>query len=94
MDAFLFEVRHLFSGQPCALFCKPKDPQSRFSAKLASKVLDGTPCRPGSIDICIDGKCQVEYNNEFTQVRNVMLLIGAANTKICHGFACLQTNPS
>ncbi|XP_078378045.1 A disintegrin and metalloproteinase with thrombospondin motifs 19-like [Oculina patagonica] len=45
-------------GQPCSLFCKPKDPQYRFSAKLASKVIDGTPCRPGSIDICIDGRCQ------------------------------------
>lgn len=66
-----FEIRQLcffplflripFSGQPCSLFCKPKDPQYRFSAKLASKVIDGTPCRPGSIDICIDGRCQVTY---------------------------------
>lgn len=46
-------------GQPCSLFCKPKDPQYRFSAKLASKVIDGTSCSSGSIDICIDGRCQV-----------------------------------
>lgn len=45
-------------GQPCSLFCKPKDPQYRFSAKLASKVIDGTSCSSGSIDICIDGRCQ------------------------------------
>ncbi|CAH3196092.1 unnamed protein product, partial [Porites evermanni] len=45
-------------GHPCSLFCKPKNPRYRFSAKLASKVIDGTPCRPGSVDICVNGRCQ------------------------------------
>lgn len=61
-------------GQPCSLFCKPKDPRSRFSAKLASKVIDGTPCRPGSIDICIDGRCQVSYNSRSSVVRKTQIL--------------------
>lgn len=28
-------------------------------AKLAPKVKDGTRCRPGSLDMCVDGKCLV-----------------------------------
>ena len=48
------------TGHPCSLFCKPKNPRYRFSAKLASKVIDGTPCRPGSVDICVNGRCQVK----------------------------------
>lgn len=27
--------------------------------RLSDKVHDGTRCRPGSLDMCIDGKCQV-----------------------------------
>lgn len=28
-------------------------------AVLAARVSDGTRCRPGSLDMCIDGRCQV-----------------------------------
>lgn len=31
-------------------------------AQLAKRVQDGTRCRPGSLDICIQGKCQVSSN--------------------------------
>lgn len=30
-------------------------------ARLAERVHDGTRCRPGSLDMCIDGKCRVSY---------------------------------
>ncbi|XP_020914481.1 A disintegrin and metalloproteinase with thrombospondin motifs 19 [Exaiptasia diaphana] len=43
--------------QPCVLFCRPKGLTHRFSAKLADSVVDGTPCRADSQDICINGKC-------------------------------------
>lgn len=30
-------------------------------AVLAARVSDGTRCRPGSLDMCIDGRCQVSF---------------------------------
>lgn len=33
-------------------------------AQLAKRVQDGTRCRPGSLDICIQGKCQVSTSFE------------------------------
>lgn len=30
-------------------------------AQLAARVQDGTRCRPGSLDMCINGKCQVSF---------------------------------
>ncbi|XP_038072941.1 thrombospondin type-1 domain-containing protein 4-like [Patiria miniata] len=41
----------------CELNCKAVG--SRFFAKLADKVVDGTPCRNSSrTDICVDGMCK------------------------------------
>ncbi|XP_022237944.1 ADAMTS-like protein 3, partial [Limulus polyphemus] len=39
----------------CALTCQAKD--FKFVAKLASAVKDGTRCREGSLDMCVDKKC-------------------------------------
>jgi len=44
--------------QPCALHCRPKTNNAHYSVKFQQKVIDGTPCREGSTDICIDGKCE------------------------------------
>lgn len=50
---------------PCILSCKGKPLRSDVEdrvlivAKLAEKVHDGTRCRPGSLDMCIDGVCRV-----------------------------------
>ncbi|XP_078601807.1 A disintegrin and metalloproteinase with thrombospondin motifs 7-like [Branchiostoma floridae x Branchiostoma japonicum] len=41
---------------PCELHCKPEG--SFFSARLAEVVIDGTPCRKASRDVCIDGICK------------------------------------
>lgn len=66
---------HYDEENPCSLTCKGKpinvddilpsstDDPVMVVAKLAEKVHDGSRCRPGSLDMCIDGKCQV--NNLF-----------------------------
>ncbi|KAF5289701.1 hypothetical protein FQR65_LT11755, partial [Abscondita terminalis] len=52
---------------PCALTCRGKAPIGNnlegneplvVIAQLNDKVEDGTRCRQGSLDMCIDGKCQ------------------------------------
>lgn len=42
--------------EPCSLYCVN---QYNDVELLAAKVQDGTRCRPGSLDMCIDGKCMV-----------------------------------
>ncbi|XP_050294708.1 protein madd-4 [Anthonomus grandis grandis] len=49
--------------EPCALTCKGKlkgasDDALLVVARLQEKVHDGTRCRPGSLDMCIDGRCE------------------------------------
>ncbi|CAL1289206.1 unnamed protein product [Larinioides sclopetarius] len=41
---------------PCALICQAKG--FNFVAKLAQKVMDGTRCREGALDMCVEGQCQ------------------------------------
>ncbi|XP_037082112.1 papilin-like [Pollicipes pollicipes] len=43
-------------AEPCALTCRARDHQ--LVEQLAPRVIDGTRCRDGSLDICIDGKCE------------------------------------
>ncbi|KAG8516403.1 ADAMTS-like protein 3 [Galemys pyrenaicus] len=43
-------------ARPCALRCYARG--LGLVAELAPKVLDGTRCRPGSLDMCISGVCQ------------------------------------
>ncbi|XP_049881211.1 protein madd-4 isoform X2 [Pectinophora gossypiella] len=70
----LFHWRaHRDDDEPCALTCRgtpqhvgqrPEptaslDDEDRVVvAVLAARVSDGTRCRPGSLDMCIDGRCQ------------------------------------
>ena len=44
---------------PCALTCTVED--DSFYRQLAPKVLDGTRCRNGSLDMCINGVCTVSW---------------------------------
>ncbi|XP_054277879.1 protein madd-4-like [Macrosteles quadrilineatus] len=46
---------HYDDDHPCALICRA---HSGEVSQLAASVRDGTRCRPGSLDMCIDGKCQ------------------------------------
>ena len=45
------------TGAPCQLHCKPRD--QFFSVLLSDSVVDGTPCNPGTRDMCINGVCRV-----------------------------------
>lgn len=59
---------HYDDVEPCALTCRGKpaagvdypneDNSMLVVARLSDKVHDGTRCRPGSLDMCINGKCQ------------------------------------
>ncbi|KAI5644724.1 immunoglobulin i-set domain-containing protein [Phthorimaea operculella] len=64
---------HSDDDEPCALTCRgtpqhvgqrpeptaSQDEDDRVViAVLAARVSDGTRCRPGSLDMCIDGRCQ------------------------------------
>ncbi|KAL0860685.1 hypothetical protein ABMA27_010029 [Loxostege sticticalis] len=64
---------HRDDAEPCALTCRGTPQHSGQSpeptvaldeddrvvvAVLAARVSDGTRCRPGSLDMCIDGRCQ------------------------------------
>lgn len=70
-DGILYKwYPHYDDDNPCTLTCEGKpqtDPienggrsgETLIVVRLADKVQDGTRCRPGSLDMCIDGKCQV-----------------------------------
>ncbi|KAI8481455.1 Thrombospondin type-1 domain-containing protein 4 [Branchiostoma belcheri] len=45
-----------FPPQKCELNCRAKG--YRFYARLSLSVTDGTPCSPGSPDVCIGGQCK------------------------------------
>ena len=46
----------------------------RFFVKFSDKVTDGTPCREGSLDVCIEGKCQVL--DDFFIIKSYIVSIG------------------
>nr|XP_045600397.1 A disintegrin and metalloproteinase with thrombospondin motifs 9-like isoform X1 [Procambarus clarkii] len=42
----------------CQLFCQVYNKTRTSYLKLRNKVEDGTPCGPGTYDICVSGKCR------------------------------------
>ena len=48
---------HVHTHKPCALYCRARG--TRTVVRLAASVKDGTPCRSGSLDMCINGSCWV-----------------------------------
>ncbi|XP_069688307.1 protein madd-4 [Periplaneta americana] len=62
--AMLIWSPHQDESEPCALTCRghpagePLTSEEPIVVQLANKVQDGTRCRPGSLDMCINGKCQ------------------------------------
>lgn len=50
-------VSPLPAADECALICKGRD--QNVTRRLSPTVLDGTPCRSGSRDMCLNGKCIV-----------------------------------
>jgi len=43
---------------PCALDCRAGQ-RPHLVVRMDDKVIDGTRCRKDSLDMCIDGQCQV-----------------------------------
>lgn len=53
-------VPHADPKSPCALWCRSLNTTGpALVVQLAARVHDGTRCKPGSLDMCIDGICQV-----------------------------------
>ncbi|XP_065566633.1 protein madd-4-like isoform X2 [Artemia franciscana] len=47
-------IPHINNETPCALYCQSKE---GYIVRLSEKVHDGTRCREGALDLCIDGQC-------------------------------------
>lgn len=69
-DQYLKWSAHYDTNDPCALTCRGRpdnelddgsDDEALIVVVLAPKVQDGTRCRHGSLDMCINGKCQVNH---------------------------------
>lgn len=50
-------VPYTKAPNPCELNCMPRG--ERFYYRHKSKVIDGTRCNDHSVDVCVDGQCQV-----------------------------------
>lgn len=70
--ALMSWIPHYDEENPCALICVS---HTGVIAQLATSVRDGTRCRPGSLDMCIDGKCQVMRHAVNTCVKTAVLSI-------------------
>ncbi|KAE8618341.1 hypothetical protein XENTR_v10009357 [Xenopus tropicalis] len=46
----------IIDDRPCELFCTPVGRDT--PVLMADRVLDGTPCGPYEIDLCVHGRCQ------------------------------------
>lgn len=52
-------VPHTDPRAPCSLSCRAAN--TSLIVQHSARVHDGTRCKPGSLDMCIDGLCQVIY---------------------------------
>ncbi|KAL4713691.1 hypothetical protein ACJJTC_004222 [Scirpophaga incertulas] len=90
-------IAHRDDAEPCALTCRGtpqhlgQSPEPTVSldddervvvAVLAARVSDGTRCRPGSLDMCIDGRCQPKRSSQFNLVQ-----LGSELIDLCEGFS-------
>lgn len=42
--------------------------------QLSNRVQDGTRCRPGSLDMCIQGKCQVIITTMNMMIKSIIII--------------------
>lgn len=56
-EVYYHWVPYLKAPNPCELNCMPRG--ERFYYRHKSKVTDGTRCNDHSVDVCVDGQCQV-----------------------------------
>lgn len=54
-------VPYTKAPNPCELNCMPRG--ERFYYRHKSKVIDGTRCNDQSVDVCVDGQCQVNISH-------------------------------
>lgn len=57
------------ASDPCSLTCQARE--FKFMAKLAPRAQDGTRCRQGALDMCVQGKCL--YFGSFGRIDEVRL---------------------
>ncbi|XP_033120752.1 thrombospondin type-1 domain-containing protein 4-like [Anneissia japonica] len=57
----------------CELNCRATG--YRFYAKHADKVVDGTVCRPGSTDVCVNGMCKVGTIKDYCGCGLLLMLV-------------------
>lgn len=50
-------------SDPCSLTCTANG--LNFVAKLSPQIIDGTRCKPDSMDVCVAGECLVNYTIYF-----------------------------
>lgn len=48
---------------PCQLHCKPEN--KFFSVMMRDIVIDGTPCKAGTRNMCISGRCRVWFSPQW-----------------------------
>ena len=65
--------------EPCALTCRAVG--TARVRQLSPRVIDGTRCRDGSLDICIDGKCEVRWEVADGAVKNGLYWCGKGNLR-------------
>lgn len=51
----------------CKLFCRVAGTMDYY--QLQDRVVDGTPCGPGTYDICVQGLCRVPFIFSYIHVR-------------------------
>lgn len=57
-EVFYHWVPYTKAPNPCELNCMPRG--ERFYYRHKAKVTDGTRCNDHSVDVCVDGQCQVQ----------------------------------
>lgn len=58
-------------SQRCELNCRPRG--FRFYVRHTEKVQDGTLCQPGSLDICVAGRCLVREGRVLVREGRVLV---------------------
>ncbi|RZF41390.1 hypothetical protein LSTR_LSTR000104 [Laodelphax striatellus] len=88
-DQMLFWKPHYNDENPCALTCISN---TGVVAKLADSVRDGTRWRPGSLDMCIEAKCQANTPAVTVRIPSQPRLNASPTVVTLYGISSLQDN--
>lgn len=70
----------------CSLTCLAEG--FNFYTERAAAVVDGTPCRPDTVDICVSGECKVKEREVGEKFRGGSALHDAINPPLSSCAAC------